>query len=160
MCYVLYTRPTIQILDQFIRKQGGVHFYGIQMVELSGIQMAQNTKLVTYILQYAPVFGHFECNSKISQVFKWLSNLMAVQIQTLFEYQSKGQPIAQSQPVEKWTACFFWISTKWRPFLQISKVGLLDFRSHSKSRPFANQLLFLNPDQSGFQIPTLQLRVW
>ena len=32
---------------------------------------------------------------------------MAVQIQTLFEYQSKGQPIAYSQPVEKWTACFF-----------------------------------------------------
>ena len=40
MCYVLYTRPTIQILDQCIGKQNGVHLSSIQMVWLSGFQMA------------------------------------------------------------------------------------------------------------------------
>ena len=39
MCYVLYTRMTIQIPDQYIRKQDGVHFYGIEVVSMSGIQM-------------------------------------------------------------------------------------------------------------------------
>ena len=38
-CYVLCTRLTIQILDQYIRKQDGIHLSGIQMVGLSGIQM-------------------------------------------------------------------------------------------------------------------------
>ena len=38
--YVLCTRPTIQIPDQYIRKQGGVHLSGIQRVGLSSIQMA------------------------------------------------------------------------------------------------------------------------
>ena len=36
-------------------------------------------------------------------------------------------------------------------------VGLLDLRSHSKTGPFATQplLTIQNPDQSGFQIPTV-----
>ena len=36
---VLCTRPTIRILDQYIRKQYSVHLSGIQTVWLSGIQM-------------------------------------------------------------------------------------------------------------------------
>ena len=36
----LCTRPTIRIPDQYIRKQDGVHLPGIQIVGLSGIQMA------------------------------------------------------------------------------------------------------------------------
>ena len=39
MGYVQCTGPTIWILDQYIRKQVGVHLTGIQMVGLSGIQM-------------------------------------------------------------------------------------------------------------------------
>ena len=34
--YVLCTRPTIWILDQYIRKQGSIHLFDIQMVWLSG----------------------------------------------------------------------------------------------------------------------------
>ena len=34
---------------------------------------------------------------------------------------------------------FKWFLTNWQPFVQI---GLLDFRSHSKSRPFATQTIF------------------
>ena len=41
MGYALCTKPTIQILNQYIRKQDGVHLSGIQMVELSGIQMVE-----------------------------------------------------------------------------------------------------------------------
>ena len=40
MCYILYTRLNIQIPEQFIRKQDGIHFSGIQMVRLSSFQMA------------------------------------------------------------------------------------------------------------------------
>ena len=36
----LSARPTIHKMDQYIRKQDGVHLSGIQMVGLSGIQMA------------------------------------------------------------------------------------------------------------------------
>ena len=35
----LWASPTIQISDQYIRKQDGVHLSSIQMVRLSGIQM-------------------------------------------------------------------------------------------------------------------------
>ena len=38
MSYVL--DQTLQILEQYIRKQDCVHLFGIQMVGLSGIQMA------------------------------------------------------------------------------------------------------------------------
>ena len=40
-------------------------------------------------------------------------------------------------------------------------VELLDFRSHSKSRPFAPNLFstIQNPDKSGFQIPAVSLNV-
>ena len=34
MCYVLCTRPTIGIQDQYIRKQDGIYVTGIQMVGL------------------------------------------------------------------------------------------------------------------------------
>ena len=40
MGYVPCTKPTIRIPDQYIRKQDGIHLSGIQMVGLSGIQMA------------------------------------------------------------------------------------------------------------------------
>ena len=44
-------------------------------------------------------------------------------------------------------------------------VGLQDLRSHSNSRPFANQPLFKfstiqNPDKSGFHIPTVVHFIW
>ena len=39
MCYVLCTWWTIQIPDQYITKQDDIHLSGIQMVQLSGIQM-------------------------------------------------------------------------------------------------------------------------
>ena len=42
MGYVLCTRPTIWIPDQYVRKQDGVHLSGIQMDGLSGIQTASN----------------------------------------------------------------------------------------------------------------------
>ena len=34
MCYVLYTRPIIQITDQHISKQDGIHLSGIQIAPL------------------------------------------------------------------------------------------------------------------------------
>ena len=39
---------------------------------------------------------------------------------------------------------FKWLLAKWWPFVRISDgwAGLLNFRSHSKSEPFANQPLF------------------
>ena len=39
-CFVLCSRPTIQIPDPYIRKQVGVDWSSIQMVRLSGIQIA------------------------------------------------------------------------------------------------------------------------
>ena len=39
MYYALWTRPTIWIPNQYIRKQDGVHLSSIQMVVLSGIQI-------------------------------------------------------------------------------------------------------------------------
>ena len=53
MGYVLCTSQTIQILDQYIRKQDGVHLSSIQMVGLSGIQkpdyLASNLFLTIWI---------------------------------------------------------------------------------------------------------------
>ena len=46
MSYVLCTRPTIQIPDQYIRKKDGVHLYDILMVRLSGIQMALKNQTI------------------------------------------------------------------------------------------------------------------
>ena len=40
MGYVLCTRLTILIPDQYVRKQDGINFSGIQMVGLSSIQLA------------------------------------------------------------------------------------------------------------------------
>ena len=40
MCFVLCTKLTIQTLDQYIRKQDGIHLSVIQMIQLSSIQMA------------------------------------------------------------------------------------------------------------------------
>ena len=40
MCFVLCTGPTIQIPDQYIKKQDSVHLSGIQMVGFSGNQIA------------------------------------------------------------------------------------------------------------------------
>ena len=37
---------------------------------------------------------------------------------------------------------FKWFPTKWQPLCRFQMVRLLDFRSCSKSRPFANQSLF------------------
>ena len=39
MCYVLFTRLTIQIMDKNIRKQDGIHLSCIKMVGLSGVKM-------------------------------------------------------------------------------------------------------------------------
>ena len=39
-CFVLCTRPTIQILDQYIKNQDGAHLPGIQIVWLSDIGIA------------------------------------------------------------------------------------------------------------------------
>ena len=47
---------------------------------------------------------------------------------------------------KSWHFCpdFKWFLTKWRPFVMswFQMVALPDFRSHSKSRPFANQPLY------------------
>ena len=40
MCYVLCIRLTIQVPDQYMIKQDGIHLSSIQMAGLSGIQMA------------------------------------------------------------------------------------------------------------------------
>ena len=44
MCYVLCTRPTIWIPDQYIRKQDSIHLSGIQMVRLSIFKWYLNTR--------------------------------------------------------------------------------------------------------------------
>ena len=46
--YVLCTRLTIWIPDQYIRKQDGVHLSGIQMVGLSSVQMAFEYQTIWY----------------------------------------------------------------------------------------------------------------
>ena len=57
--YVLCTKPAILILDQYIRKQDGVHLSVFQIVRLSGVQMAfQNQTfcghgiICLYLLEY------------------------------------------------------------------------------------------------------------
>ena len=57
MSYVL-----IQILDQYIRKQDGVHLSGIQMVELSSIQMALKNR--TFGIQH--LFDYL--NTRLDQI--------------------------------------------------------------------------------------------
>ena len=54
MFYVKCTRPTIRILDQNIRKQDGVHVSGIQIVGLSGIQMAFEYQTIWHPTSYWP----------------------------------------------------------------------------------------------------------
>ena len=54
MGYVLCTRPTNQIPEQYIRTQDGIHLSCIQIVGLSSIQMALKTRL--YGIQ--PLFEH------------------------------------------------------------------------------------------------------
>ena len=51
---------------------------------------------------------------------------------------------------------FKWFSTQWQLLVNISDT-CPDFRSHSKSGPFACQLLSTipNPDYSRYQIPTI-----
>ena len=39
MCYVLCTKQTIQILDQYIRKKDRIHLSDIQMVRMSGVML-------------------------------------------------------------------------------------------------------------------------
>ena len=48
MSYVLESRPTILIFDQYIRKQNGIHLSGIQMLGLSSIQMAIEYRTIWY----------------------------------------------------------------------------------------------------------------
>ena len=54
MCYILYTRPTIWMPDQHILKQDGVHLSGIQMVGLSGIQMAFENQTIWHPASFPP----------------------------------------------------------------------------------------------------------
>ena len=51
---ILCNRPTIQKLYQYIRKQDGIHLYGIQMVGLSGIQMAFENHTVWHPTSFKP----------------------------------------------------------------------------------------------------------
>ena len=53
-CYVLCTRPTIQIPDQYIRKQDSIHLSGFQMVGLSGIQMAFENQTILHPTSFQP----------------------------------------------------------------------------------------------------------
>ena len=54
MGYALYNKPTIQILDQYIRKQQGIHLSGIQMVGLSGIQMSFENQTIWHPTSFRP----------------------------------------------------------------------------------------------------------
>ena len=54
MGYVLCTSRTIRILDQNKRKQDGVHLSGIQMVGLSGIQMAFENQTIWHLTSFRP----------------------------------------------------------------------------------------------------------
>ena len=54
MGYILCTRPTIWIMDQYIRKQDGVHLSGIQMFELFGIQMGSKNQTIWHLTSYGP----------------------------------------------------------------------------------------------------------
>ena len=49
-----YTIPTIQILDQYIRKQDGVHLSFIQMVGLSSTQMAFKNQTIWHLTSFRP----------------------------------------------------------------------------------------------------------
>ena len=60
--YVICTRPTAQIPNQYIRKQDGVHLSGIQMVELSSIQMALKNR--TFGIQH--LFDYL--NTRLDQI--------------------------------------------------------------------------------------------
>ena len=64
MGYVLCTRPTIWIPDQYIRKQVGVHFSGIEMVGLSGIEMALKNQTIWHPTYFWP------CKYQTSLVFR------------------------------------------------------------------------------------------
>ena len=50
----LCTRPTIWILDQYIRKQNGVNLSGILIVGLSGIQMAFQNQTIWHPTSFRP----------------------------------------------------------------------------------------------------------
>ena len=54
MCDVPCTRPTIWILDQYLRKQDGVHLLGIQMVGLAGIHMAFKNQTIWHLASLGP----------------------------------------------------------------------------------------------------------
>ena len=54
MAYILCTRSTIPVQDQYIQKQDGVHLSGNQMVGLSSIQMA----LENWTIDIQPLFDH------------------------------------------------------------------------------------------------------
>ena len=54
MDYVLCTRPTIQIPDQYISKQDGLHLSIIQMVGLSGIKMACENQTIWHPTSFQP----------------------------------------------------------------------------------------------------------
>ena len=60
MVGVLGTILTIQIPDQFTRKQDGVHLSGIQMVGLSSIQMAFEYQTIWHLTSF---FDHL--NTKL-----------------------------------------------------------------------------------------------
>ena len=49
------TRLTIWIPDQYIRKQDGIHLTGIQMVGLSGIQMAFENRTIRHPASFRPL---------------------------------------------------------------------------------------------------------
>ena len=52
--YALCLRPTIQIPDQYIRKQDGIHLSSIQIVGLSGIQMAFKNQTIWHLTSFQP----------------------------------------------------------------------------------------------------------
>ena len=76
-CYVLCTRPTIQIPNQYIRKQDGIHLSSIQMVGLSSIQMAFKNQTVNDFCQNS----NFSENRLIRLFIwtPWLFNLIESQ---------------------------------------------------------------------------------
>ena len=69
MCYVLCTRLTIWKLDQYIRKQNGIHLSGIQIVRLPDIQMAFESNLFANI--WIPNYSVAHCTRCLKYGFTW-----------------------------------------------------------------------------------------
>ena len=102
MCFVLFTRPTICILDQYIRKQDFL-FVRIQMVGLSGFQMAFEYQTIWHPATIRQL--EYRTRSVFIPHYIWILNLQLFLVLpglSITWYKSRNGTIRSQSQIQKY----------------------------------------------------------